>query len=123
MVAIEHEVDGMQDAEIIRCFDAQSASSVVGRTPALVQDRLLYAIEYKSELVGLGSRLWLQREGLRRWSVPGAATQALLAGDGRTTESGALLVERKQPSQVTAKAAYWVLLSVQRLAACCLVGS
>jgi hypothetical protein len=53
----------------------------------------------------------------------GAATQALLAGDGRTTESGALLVERKQPSQVTAKAAYWVLLSVQRLAACCLVGS
>ena len=65
MVAIEQEVEGMQDAEIIRCFDVQPASSVVAVARASVQDRLLYAIEYKCELVGLGLRSWLQREGLR----------------------------------------------------------
>lgn len=59
VMPIEQEVDGMHRAEIIRRVDAQSASSVVGDTLALVRDRLQYAIQYKCELVGLGLRLWL----------------------------------------------------------------
>lgn len=58
-LAIENEIDSMYNVEIIGCFDAQSASSIVGVTIALIRDRFRYAIEYECEIVGLGLRLWL----------------------------------------------------------------